>query len=71
MTEEANARAAAEEAEVAARIAKAETAIARTRDAAMMNVTTIAAETSAAIVERLTGKAAAPAEVAAAVKGAA
>lgn len=71
VTEEANARAAAEEATVSARIAEAETAIAQTRDAAMSNVSTIASETAAAIVERLTGKAPTAAEAAAAVKGAA
>lgn len=71
VTEEANARAAAEEAVVAARIAEAETAIGKTRDAALSNVSTIAADTAAAIVERLTGKAPTAAEAAAAVKGAA
>lgn len=63
VTEEANARAAAEEAVVSARIAKAEAAIAKTRDAAMANVSTIAADTASAMVERLTGKAATAAEV--------
>ncbi len=57
VTEEANARAAAEEAVVAARIAEAEAAIGKTRDAAMANVAVIAADTAAAMVERLTGKA--------------
>ncbi|WP_269516147.1 hypothetical protein [Brevundimonas subvibrioides] len=71
VTEEANRRAAEEEAVVNARIAEAETAIGRTRDAAMANVSTIAADTAAAIVERLTGKAPTPAEATAAVKGAA
>ena len=71
VTDEANARAAAEEAVVAARIAEAETAIGKTRDAAMTNVSTIASDTAAAIVERLTGKAPTAAEAAAAVKGAA
>ena len=70
VTEEANARQAAEEAVVNARIAEAEAAIAKTRDAAMTNVSTIAADTTAAMVERLTGKAATAAELAA-VKGAA
>lgn len=55
VTQEAKARAAAEEATVAARIAEAEGAIARTRDAAMGNVSAIAAETALAMVERLTG----------------
>lgn len=71
VTEEANARAAQEEAVVNARIAEAETAIGKTRDAAMTNVSTIASDTAAAIVERLTGKAPTAAEAAAAVKGAA
>ena len=71
VTDEANARAEAEEAVVAARIAEAETAIGKTRDAAMSNVSAIASDTAAAIVERLTGKAPTGAEAAAAVKGAA
>ena len=71
VTDEANARAEAEEAVVNARIAEAETAIGKTRDAAMSNVSTIASDTAAAIVERLTGKAPTATEAAAAVKGAA
>ena len=71
VTDEANARAEAEEAVVAARIAEAETAIGKTRDAAMANVSSIASDTAGAIVERLTGKAPTSAEAAAAVKGAA
>ena len=71
VTDEANARAAAEEAVVAARIAEAEAAIGKTRDAAMTNVGAIASDTAAAIVERLTGKAPTAAEATAAVKGAA
>ncbi len=71
VTDEANARAAAEEAVVSARIAEAEAAIGKTRDAAMTNVSAIASDTAAAIVERLTGKAPTAAEAAAAVKGAA
>jgi F-type H+-transporting ATPase subunit b len=71
VTDAANARAEAEEAIVNARIAEAETAIGKTRDAAMANVATIAADTASAIVERLTGKAPTAAEAAAAVKGAA
>ncbi len=71
VTDEANARAEAEEAVVNARIAEAETAIGKTRDAAMTQVSAIAAETASAIVERLTGKAPSAAETAAAVKGAA
>jgi F-type H+-transporting ATPase subunit b len=71
VTEDANTRAAAEEAVVNARIAEAETAIGKTRDAAMTNVSSIASDTAAAIVERLTGKAPTAAEATAAVKGAA
>ena len=70
VAEEANARQASEEAVVNARIAEAEAAIGKTRDAAMSNVSTIAADTTAAMVERLTGKGATAAELAA-VKGAA
>jgi len=70
VTDAANARQAAEEAVVNARIAEAEAAIARTRDAAMANVSTIASDTARAIVERLTGTPASAAEAAAAVKGA-
>ena len=66
VTDEANRRAAEEEAVVSARIAEAETAIGKTRDAAMTNVASIASDTAAAIVERLTGKAATAAELAAA-----
>jgi F-type H+-transporting ATPase subunit b len=71
VTETANARAAEEEAVVNARIAEAEAAIGKTRDAAMTNVSSIASDTTRAIVEKLTGKAATAAETAAAVKGAA
>lgn len=71
VTEEANARAAAEEEIVNARIAEAETAIGKTRDAAMVHVGTIASDTVVSIVDRLTGKAPTAAEAAAAVKGAA
>ena len=71
VAEDANARAAAEEAVVNARIAEAEAAIGKTRDAAMTNVGAIASDTAAAIVERLTGKAPTAAEATAAVKGAA
>lgn len=69
VTEEANRRAAAEEAVVSARIAEAEAAIGKTRDAAMANVAAIAGDTAAAMVERLTGSPVKPAEAAAA-KGA-
>ena len=70
VTDEANARQAAEEATVNARIAEAEAAIAKTRDAAMANVSIIASDATAAMVERLTGKAPTSAELTAA-KGAA
>ncbi|HZV84353.1 MAG TPA: hypothetical protein VFF48_05125 [Brevundimonas sp.] len=70
VTEQANARAAQEEAVVNARIAEAETAIGKTRDAAMTNVASIASDTAVAIVERLTGKAPTGVEATAAVKGA-
>lgn len=70
VTEDANARSAAQEAEVNLKIETAEAAIARTRDAAMANVAGIAAETTAAIVEHLTGKPASKAELSA-TKGAA
>lgn len=63
---EAETRRAAEEAEVNARIGAAEAQIAQTRDAAMTNVGTIAADTASAIVERLTGKPATAAEATAA-----
>lgn len=66
VTEEAARRAAEEEAVVNARIAQAEAAIGKTRDAAMTNVASIASDTAAAIVERLTGRAATAAELAAA-----
>lgn len=71
VTEAANARAAEEEAVVNARIAAAEAAIGKTRDAAMGNVSSIASDTARAIVEKLTGKASTAAEADAAVKGAA
>lgn len=70
VNEAAAARAASEEAVVNARISEAEAAIAQTRDRAMGNVSTIAAETASAIVEKLTGKAPAAAEISTAVKGA-
>jgi hypothetical protein len=66
VAEEAARRAAEEEAVVNARIAEAEAAIGKTRDAAMTNVASIASDTAAAIVERLTGKAPTDAELAAA-----
>ncbi|MGB6538214.1 MAG: F0F1 ATP synthase subunit B' [Xanthobacteraceae bacterium] len=55
------------EAELHERLAASEASIAKTRSAAMTNVGTIAAETAAAIVERLIGKAPAAHDVAAAV----
>ena len=67
VTEEAKRRADAEEAVVNARIAEAETAIGKTRDAAMTNVSSIASDTARAIVERLTGAPATAAEDDAAV----
>ena len=60
---EAIERQAAEEAKVSEKIAEAEARIRKARDAAMTNVGTIAAETAAAIVEKLTGKSAARGEV--------
>lgn len=71
IADEAATRKAADEAAVSARIAEAEAAIGKTRDAAMANVGAIAGDATAAIVERLTGKAPTAAETAAAVKGAA
>ncbi|HXW40383.1 MAG TPA: F0F1 ATP synthase subunit B [Xanthobacteraceae bacterium] len=55
------------EAELHERLAAAERSIAATRDAAMGNVRTIAAETAAAIVERLIGKTPSQQEIAAAL----
>lgn len=55
------------EAQLHERLADADRSIAATRSAAMANVRTIAADTAAAIVERLIGKAPAAPEVAAAV----
>ncbi len=55
------------EAQLHERLAAAERSIAATRSAAMANVRTIAADTAAAIVERLIGKAPAEHEVAAAL----
>lgn len=71
IAEQAAARKAADEAAIAERIAEAESAIGKTRDAAMTNVASIAGDTTAAMIERLTGKAASAAEIDAAVKGAA
>ncbi len=56
-------RSAAEEAKVADHVAKAEARIAAMRDAALVHVGAIAGETTAAIVEKLTGKAPSAADV--------
>ena len=66
-TAEANAKRKALEDELAARLAQAEKQIAATRAQAMTNVSAIARDTAGAIVERLGGRAADPAAVAAAV----
>ena len=71
VTAEIQARQAEDEAALAARVAEAEKAIAATRDGAMAHASTIASDTTRAIVERLTGKAPTAAEADAAVKGAA
>ena len=55
------------EAQLHERLAAAEQSIAATRTAAMGNVRSIAADTAAALVERLIGKAPAPQDVAAAL----
>ena len=68
VTAEAQARQAEEEARVAQRIAEAETAIGKTRDAAMVHVGAVAEDTARAMVERLTGQAASAAELKAATK---
>jgi F-type H+-transporting ATPase subunit b len=62
-------RQAAEEAKVNARIADAEAQIRAARDAAMGNVGAIASDTAAAIIEKLTGKPASAADIAAAMGG--
>ncbi len=67
---QANAESARRQAELeqalTARLGEAEAAISRTRDAAMANVRDIAADTASAVVEKLTGRAASPAEIGAA-----
>lgn len=63
------ARLADEEAKLSAASAESEARIAEARDAAMTKVAGIGAETAAAIVEKLTGKTATSAELAAAAKG--
>ena len=66
---EAAKREAAEEARLAASLAKAELAINATREKAMSHVRDIAADTAKAIVEKLTGVAATPAELTTASRG--
>jgi F-type H+-transporting ATPase subunit b len=71
---DAAARQASEDARLGERMAEAEARIRASRDAAMAHVSGIAADTASAIVEKLTGKAAAASEISAAVaasKGAA
>ncbi len=60
---EAAERSAVEDAKVAERVAEAEARIAQMRTSAMANVGAIAIETTQAIVEKLTGKAASAADV--------
>ncbi|MDX5392818.1 MAG: hypothetical protein LPJ86_03230 [Caulobacteraceae bacterium] len=64
---EADARNAAEEAKLGERLASAEAAIQASREQAMANVRTVAAETAEAIVEKLSGAPASRAEVEAAL----
>jgi F-type H+-transporting ATPase subunit b len=61
--EETKARQQALEAELNKKIGEAEASIAKSRDAAMANVRTIAADTAAAIAEKLTGQAPEAADV--------
>ena len=63
------ARLAEEETKLAAAGAEAEARIAKARDAAMANVQSISAETAQAIIQKLTGKSATAAELAAAARG--
>jgi len=63
------ARQAAEDAKLAESLAAADVAIKAARDQAMANVRTIAADTAASIVEKLTGEAPAAKEVEAALVG--
>ncbi len=60
---EARERQLAQEAELNTRLEAAEARIRASRDAAMASVREVAADTAGAIVERLTGRAATPAEV--------
>lgn len=64
---EAATRQAAEDAKLAQHLAQAEDRVRVARDAAMSNVRGIAVETAQAITEKLTGRAAAPAEIEAAL----
>jgi F-type H+-transporting ATPase subunit b len=64
---EAATRAAAEDAKLQQHLAQAEERVRQARDAAMSNVRGIAVETAQAITEKLTGRAAAPAEIEAAL----
>jgi len=66
---EAAERQAVEDAKVAEKVAAAEATIRQARDAAMANVGTIASDTAAAIIEKLTGKPASAADIAAAMGG--
>jgi F-type H+-transporting ATPase subunit b len=66
---EVAARLAAEEAKLAEKGAEAEARIGKARDAAMANVAGIARDTAAAIVGKLTGKAATAAELTTATRG--
>jgi F-type H+-transporting ATPase subunit b len=68
---EALTRQKAQEAELNAKLEAAETQIRAARDKALASVNDIAAETAAIMVERLTGQAPEPAEVQAALSGAA
>ncbi|MFN3353110.1 MAG: hypothetical protein ACK4Z5_05830, partial [Brevundimonas sp.] len=63
VAEQAAARTAAQEAELNARIAAAEAEIAKTRDGALASVGAVAADTAAAMVAKLTGKAPTAAEM--------
>jgi F-type H+-transporting ATPase subunit b len=64
---EAAARQAAEDAKLQQHLAQAEDRVRQARDAAMSNVRGIAVETAQAITEKLTGRAAAPGEIEAAL----
>jgi len=64
---EAATRQAAEDEKIAQRVDEAEARIRAARDAAMANVGSIATETAAAIIEKLTGKPAAAGEIEAAI----